>query len=135
MTHFNKMFALAKDALANSYSPYSRFPVGVCVRTSSDQFFIGANYENACYAEGICAEGVAIGSMIVSGEREIAEVLVVSKGKQFTAPCGACMQRITEFADASVNVHMSTESGEVCETSTVGELLPFGMRKDNLEIQ
>ncbi|MCP4364969.1 MAG: cytidine deaminase, partial [Planctomycetes bacterium] len=49
----------AREAMGNSYSPYSRFAVGAAVRTSSGKVFQGCNIENCSYGLTICAERVA----------------------------------------------------------------------------
>lgn len=52
----------AKEA---AYCPYSKFRVGACILTTSGEFVVGANVENAAYPVGTCAERVAIGTAIV----------------------------------------------------------------------
>ena len=47
---------LAKQATANSYSPYSHFRVGAAIRLSDDSTIIGANQENAAFGVTLCAE-------------------------------------------------------------------------------
>ena len=60
--------------------------------------FAGCNVENAAYPAGTCAEEAAIAAMVAAGERRIAAVLVFGAGEALTTPCGACRQRIREFA-------------------------------------
>lgn len=51
--------ALRKEAvaaLANSYSPYSNFPVGVAGIVDDGRLVSGANVENASYGLTLCAE-------------------------------------------------------------------------------
>lgn len=50
----------AKRASINSYSPYSKFPVGAAVLTDTGEIFTGCNVENASYGLTICAERNAI---------------------------------------------------------------------------
>lgn len=52
----------AKEA---AYCPYSKFRVGACLLTTSGEFVVGANVENAAYPVGTCAERVAIGTAVV----------------------------------------------------------------------
>ena len=47
MANTDEMFALARAAQQNSYSPYSKFAVGACVRSKSGKLYAGCNYENA----------------------------------------------------------------------------------------
>ena len=53
----------------------------------------------------------------------IAEILVLGPGPERIAPCGACRQRIAEFARRRALVHLADEAGAV-ETATLSELLP-----------
>ena len=62
------LFAAARRAQANAYAPYSKFPVGAALRSSSGAIFAGCNVENAAYPSGICAETAAIAAMVVSGK-------------------------------------------------------------------
>nr|WP_210302346.1 cytidine deaminase [Rhodoblastus sphagnicola] len=130
------MFEQAKQARARAYAPYSRFPVGAALRTSSGAIFAGANVENAAYPLGVCAETSAIAAMIAGGGREIAEILVLgprtASGKGRIAPCGACRQRISEFANGSVLVYLADERGE-CSRHLLSELLPHAFGPDTLK--
>lgn len=117
------LFAAAAAARANAYAPYSRFKVGAAIRTPSGAIFSGANVENASYPVGTCAEAGAIAAMIASGESQIAEILVLGEGEALVTPCGACRQRICEFAGANVKVHVAGPEG-VRKSFTIAELLP-----------
>ena len=50
----------ARQATANSYSPYSHFSVGAALRLSDGEIIIGANQENAAFPSGLCAERTAM---------------------------------------------------------------------------
>jgi cytidine deaminase len=110
--------------MARAHVPYSRFPVGAALRTSSGAVFGGANVENASYPEGWCAETTAIAHMIMAGETEIAAVAVVAEKMARITPCGGCRQRLKEFAGADTPVHLCDENG-VVESVTLGDLLPM----------
>jgi cytidine deaminase len=97
----SKLIEMAKKAQKNSYSPYSRYPVGASVVGESGKIYTGTNIENASFGLSICAERVAIFKAISSGERKIKDVCVVAKS---ATPCGACRQVIMEFADKDANV-------------------------------
>jgi cytidine deaminase len=126
------LFALAKDAQARAYAPYSRFPVGAALRTQEGAFFSGCNVENASFPLGLCAEASAIAAMIGAGERSIAEILIVGPGPQRLAPCGACRQRIAEFICDDGLVHLADPAGDV-QTLTFTELLPHAFGPDALK--
>ena len=70
----NEMRKLAQAAMQHAYSPYSKFLVGACIKTTDGQYYTGCNVENASYAVTLCAEASAIAVMISSkGKQEIAE--------------------------------------------------------------
>ncbi len=115
----------ARDVRENAYVPYSDFPVGAAIRATSGAVYVGCNVENVAYPEGTCAEAGAVAAMCAAGEREIAEVAVISGGPEPITPCGGCRQKLSEFAPPHVKVTLSTTRGATLET-TVGELLPGG---------
>ena len=55
-----KLMKQAIKALAWSYSPYSKFKVGVAILKSDGKIYQGANLENAAYPLCLCAERTAI---------------------------------------------------------------------------
>jgi cytidine deaminase len=123
------LFAAALAARANAYAPFSRFPVGVALRTASGRIFAGANVENASFPEGWCAETSALGAMVTAGEREIVEVMVVAEHDAPITPCGGCRQRLAEFGRAGTVVHAAAPDGPRARF-TLAELLPaaFGLK-------
>ena len=125
------LFEAARQAQVKAYAPYSRFEVGAAVRSESGAVFAGCNVENAAYPVGTCAEAGAIAAMVAAGERRIRELLVVGGGDNLVMPCGACRQRIREFADAGVCIHVAGPEG-VRRTFTLDELLPLAFGPDNL---
>jgi cytidine deaminase len=66
--------------------------------------------------------------MVVAGQRRIAEMLVMGAGDALATPCGACRQRLREFAGEDAKIHIAGTTG-VRATFTLGELLPaaFGL--------
>lgn len=123
------LLAAANAARAQAHAPYSRFAVGVALRTASGAIFAGANVECASFPEGWCAETSAIGAMVTAGERDIAEVLVVAEHDAPITPCGGCRQRLAEFGRAATPVH-SAEPNGLRVSYTLGELIPhaFGLK-------
>lgn len=130
MNHLNKMLELAKQARDKAYAPYSKFYVGACIKTKTGNYYIGCNVENAAYGLTQCAEGSAISNMIINDEKSIAEILVVGYSKTLLSPCGACRQKIREFADANTLVHMCVDQIE--KTVTLAELLPESFGPESL---
>lgn len=117
------MHSLALRALEKAYSPYSNFCVGVCIRSGEGNYYTGANIENASYSLTLCAEATAIAHLVHAGEQKISEVLVLSSAETPCSPCGACRQRIAEFADANTLIHLA-DRNSVSKTLPLGELLP-----------
>jgi len=118
------MLDLARQALANAHAPYSRFRIGACVRSGSGRLYAGCNVENASYPVTQCAEATAIGAMVAAGERQIAEVVIVTERPEPCPPCGRCLQQLAEFARPGIPVHLCGPEG-LRLTTTLGELLPM----------
>jgi cytidine deaminase len=131
MSARDDMIALAKQAMARAYAPYSKFQVGACLRTDTGKLYAGANVENAAYPQGQCAEASAIGAMIAGGDRKIVEIVVMGGGAALCTPCGGCRQRLNEFASADTPIHVCGPEG-VRRTVTLGELLPYSFGPNNL---
>lgn len=121
--------AAARMAAAQSYSPYSHFPVGAAVCTSSGRIFTGCNIENASYGLTICAERVALFSAVAAGESEIV-ALVVSCVKGDTSmpsslmPCGACRQVMQELLNDDAVIDVDGLDGHF----NLQDLLPNGFK-------
>ncbi len=113
----------ATSVRENAHVPYSRFRVGAALRSVEGHVHVGCNVENVAYPEGTCAEAGAISAMIASGDRRIAEILVIADSPEPVPPCGGCRQKIAEFADADVTVTMCTVAGAQ-RSVTVADLLP-----------
>jgi cytidine deaminase len=61
--------------------------------------------------------------MVGAGEREIADIVIVTDGEVPGTPCGGCRQRIREFARPDTRIHSTTSAG-VAMASTMAALLP-----------
>jgi cytidine deaminase len=127
----DQLFALAAEARQRAYAPYSRFPVGAAIRGAAGGLFQGCNVENAAYPSGTCAEQSAISAMIAAGERRIAAIAIVADAPGPVTPCGACRQRIREFAGADTMIHAGALSG-ARRSFTIAELLPESFGPDLL---
>jgi cytidine deaminase len=118
-----RLFGAARQAMRQSHSPYSEFPVGAALISESGVIYAGCNVENASFPEGWCAETSAIAHMIRAGERKIVELAVVAEKMPRVTPCGGCRQRIREFGSAETRIHLCDLSG-VVETLTLEQLFP-----------
>ncbi|MFQ6018103.1 MAG: cytidine deaminase [Kiloniellaceae bacterium] len=131
MSDIEDMIELARRAMGRAYAPYSNFPVGAAVRGESGELYAGCNVENSAYPQGWCAEASAIAALVVAGERRIVEVAVMGRGEALAAPCGGCRQKLREFADDAVKIHLCGPEG-LRRTLTLGELLPVAFGPENL---
>jgi len=127
----DKLFEAAKRMQAQAYAPYSGFKVGAALATPDGAVFAGCNVENAAYPVGTCAEAAAIAAMVASDGRRIAAILVVGDGAALVTPCGACRQRIREFAGPDTPIHVAGPDG-LRRSFTLDDLLPFAFGPDNL---
>ena len=114
----------AMSARDCAHAPYSNFYVGVAVKTTEGDVFLGANMENASYPEGWCAETSALAHMQMArpGAR-LAEVYVLGQGEGVLTPCGGCRQRLSEFGGAETKVTCANLKGDE-QVFTLGQLLP-----------
>ena len=126
-----EMIELAKRMMARAYAPYSRFSVGAVLRGANGKLYGGCNVENAAYPVGCCAEASAISAMIADGEQRIAEVLVMASGAKPVTPCGACRQKLNEFATEGTMVHLADSAGKF-RTMKLSDLLPLSFGPSNL---
>lgn len=118
------------ELLARSYARYSNFTVAAAVIDGEGRVHYGVNVENAAYPVGTCAEQTAIGAMITAGGgRVIDKVLIASGTDAVVQPCGACRQRIAEFAGETCEI-VSVQGGRPTSRTPFWSLLPqsFGPR-------
>ena len=128
------LFDAASAAREQAYAPYSDYPVGAAVRTSTGEIYAGCNVENAAFPLGNCAEAAALAAMALAGGRSVAEVVVVTGGVTPGTPCGGCRQRIREFASPETLIHATTLDGNVV-TMTMQQLLPMSFGPEDLEAE
>ena len=122
----------AEEVAKRAYAPYSNYFVGAAVMTSSGQIFSGCNVENASYSCVSCAEAGAVSAMIRAGERQIAAVLTICDGEELGTCCGACRQRVREFAASlDIPVYAADRTG-VRATFTLDGLLPHSFGPSHL---
>ncbi|KQP32081.1 cytidine deaminase [Methylobacterium sp. Leaf100] len=125
------LFDAARVARARAYAPYSRFAVGAALRDADGRVHAGCNVENAAYPVGSCAEAGAIAAMVAEGGRAIRTMLVMGPGPGLVTPCGACRQRIREFATPGAVIHVADDDG-IRARFTLGSLLPDSFGPENL---
>jgi len=116
----------ARDAAANAYCPYSRYPVGAAVLTLDGQIYSGCNVENISYSLSMCAERTAIFKAVSNGCRTFVALAVVGGDKRPASPCGACRQVLAELCPPTTPVFIARlKKGGGVKATTLGELLPL----------
>jgi cytidine deaminase len=122
----------ARAARARAYAPYSRFAVGAALLDEQGRIHAGCNVENAAYPQGLCAEAVAIGALVLAGGTRIVAAVVAGEAEKPVTPCGGCRQKLREFAADDVPV-WSVDASSVVARHTVGGLLPASFGPDHLQ--
>lgn len=130
-----ELFIHAKEAMKNSYAPYSNYNVGAALLCKNGNIYKGCNIENASYSVTNCAERTALFSAVANGEKEFVAICVVG-GKNgettdYAMPCGVCRQALSEFCDADFKVFVGKNENDIKEF-TLGELLPCSFNKSKL---
>lgn len=122
-----ELMKIAKEASKNSYSPYSKFPVGAAVLYSDGTVYKGVNVENSSFGLTLCAERNALSTAIANGQKgDIEAIAIYSPKEKMCAPCGACRQWIWEFANGkAVKIVLEAKQGGLY-TTTIKEILPLG---------
>lgn len=118
------LFAMAREARAQAYAPYSKFAVGAALRTRDGQVFTGCNVENASFGLTMCAERVALFTALNAlgvGELAVEAIAVDAGPGQAASPCGACRQVLAELAPEAVVIWSDATGPRV---TAVTALLP-----------
>jgi len=119
----DRLLAAARAVQANAYAPYSRFQVGAALLDEQGRIHVGVNVENAAYPAGQCAEASAIGALVTAGGKRILACAVVGSATEPCAPCGACRQKLAEFARPDTPILMAG-TGDALLTIPFADLLP-----------
>jgi len=143
----HSLIAAAFEAQKQSYSPYSKFPVGAALLDIDGMIIGGCNVENASYGGAICAERTAMTKAISSGIKRFTALAVTSAlPKPTISPCGICRQFLNEFLGSDTPIFMvgaeypldsaqapawlddleGAEAKEFVHVMTMGEILPKG---------
>lgn len=115
----------AFEARKNAYCPYSQFMVGAAVLGVDGNIYMGCNIENASYGMTVCAERVAIFQMVAAGCRQFEALAVVGSNSGDGAPCLACRQVMTEFAQSAWTPVYVSGPDHVIYEHTMQEICPY----------
>ncbi len=120
----------AVEARKWAYAPYSNYPVGAALLTSSGRIYDGVNVENAAYPTTICAERVAVFKAVSEGERDFQAIAVITENGG--SPCGSCRQVLAEFG-LEITVLIADTLGNLVEEITMADLLPRAFTPKDLK--
>ena len=128
------LLALAREAAAHAYSPYSGWRVGAAVvfaETAGPH--PGANVENGSYGLTNCAERAAICAGVAAGGRRLVRVALTCRDRDGglvgkIAPCGACLQVIAEFGSPDTGIEIDGRG-----TFRLADFLPRPFEADSLK--
>ncbi len=119
---YDALIEQAKEAMKESYAPYSGFNVGAALLGKSGRIYCAGNIENAASGAGICAERAALARAVASGERDFEAVAVAGTSEGPVSPCGLCRQSLMEFG-GDITVIMCNAGGEAI-VAKLSDLLP-----------
>jgi cytidine deaminase len=131
----------AVKALANSYSPYSKFKVGVAMRLQSGKIIYASNQENVAYPSGLCAERVALFYWGANHPDDPIESMAITahsdefKIQKPVTSCGACLQVLAEYEkkqDRAIKMLLYCQDGPVWIATGIESFLPFLFFEDRL---
>lgn len=110
-----------------SYSPYSKFPVGVAGLVNDGRIVSGCNVENASYGLTLCAECSMTSELVMSGGGKLIAVVCVDKRGDLLSPCGRCRQLL--FEHGGRELLLLTPDGP----KSMSEILPWGFGPEDLQ--
>lgn len=118
-----KLVDIANQALNDTYTPYSHFPVGAALLTDNDEIFKGVNIENVSFGLTNCAERTAIFTAVAAGHRIFKGLVIAGQTNKPIAPCGACRQVMVEFFEPDMPIWLINQQGKEIKTN-IAELMP-----------
>ncbi|MGR8824247.1 cytidine deaminase [Leuconostoc mesenteroides] len=118
-----KLVDVANQALNDTYTPYSHFPVGAALLGENGEIFKGVNIENVSFGLTNCAERTAIFTAIAAGQRHFHGLVISGRTDEPIAPCGACRQVMVEFFDPDMPIWLINDQGKEIETN-IAEIMP-----------
>jgi len=119
--------AVARDAMAHAYAPYSGYPVGVAALVDDGRTVSGCNVENASYGLSLCAECGLVSELQRTGGGRLTHFTCVDGDGQILVPCGRCRQLLYEFGGPGLL--LETPKGIV----SLAEMLPQAFTPKHLD--
>ena len=118
----DKLLEKAREAMRFSYSPYSHYRVGACLRCCDGSVYTGCNIENSSYGASNCAERTAIFKAVSEGRRQF-DAIAIASDEFAPWPCGICRQVMYEF---SPDMRVLVTWGDHTEEASLKDLLVNG---------
>ncbi len=122
---------ILKNLISNAYAPYSNFLVAALVEGKSGEYAGGINVENASYGLTVCAERIALFNYLTNGFKNPVRLFLYAPTDDFTPPCGACRQVLSEFNPEMEIIIFNKE--EDFTSYKLSDLLPQSFNKENLK--
>ena len=120
---YSALLTAACDAMNNSYSPYSDYPVGAAITDTDGVVYTGCNVENAAYGSTICAESAAVANAISAGATMPLTAIAIVTSTAGT-PCGNCRQILAEVAPACKVFLATPQTLDKPRSTTLAAILP-----------
>jgi cytidine deaminase len=127
-TTWTELRALARDAAARAYAPYSKVTVGAGALCSDGATVVGSNVENASYGLTLCAECSLVSDLVRHGAARLVAISVVAGDGEPLTPCGRCRQLLFEHGGDTLLV----DAGEGREPLALRDLLPGAFGPEDL---
>lgn len=134
LINYKDLINQAIKARELSYSPYSNFKVGAALLCKDGTVYTGCNIENASYSEAVCAERTAILKAVSEGKKDFIAIAIVGGIEEindFTYPCGACRQVMSEFCSQDFKIILF--DGENEKLCPLGEIFPNSFGKGSIK--
>ena len=117
-----ELIAEARKAIYLNYDQENEnHTVGAAIRCKNGKVYVGVNVYSL---HGACAEQVAIGTAITTGERDFDTVVAVrgKEGEEIIPPCGNCRQILHDYMpNCDVIISVDGEPKKI----KAKDLLPF----------
>lgn len=134
--NYNSIIRMAMKARKNSYSPYSGFKTGACLKDIYGNFYTGCNIENAAFSPTNCAERTAFFKAVSEGVKEFESIAIVGgllEIKDYCPPCGVCRQVMMEFCNPESFKIILAKSENDYKEILLKDLLPEGFGRLSLK--
>ena len=107
----------ARKIKENTYSPYSKFPVGAALLMKDGTIINGVNVENVSFGATNCAERTAVFTAITNGYKkgDFKAIAIAGDTEDFLPPCCICRQVLAELCTPEMPVYLTNNKNEILE--------------------